>query len=276
YLLDEEARGRIEFLTFSRYNLRKFGAVKFLLGAAPGEIISFADSDVYFRPGWLEASIRVLEAFPEAGQVSALPTIDRMWEHCDNTRAAVQGREDLQVEKGDGLVPARYVHAHRVSIGKTVRQYDQSVGPREDIRIRRGDTSAYVSAQDFQFTTTRDVVDTLGTLQIESEDEFYDPIYSPVFEKRVDEKGFWRLSTERYLIHHIGNRLPKPDALAEEERWIFEDADLAEADAPASTADGGLHDDGLGQRIRHRIRTSRYGRRLLKRINAATYSLLYE
>lgn len=264
YLKTERDAGRIQFLIFSEYNLRKLGAVKFMLAAAPGEIISVADSDVYFMPGWLEATLQVMDAFPEAGQVSALPTADKAFESCDHTYEAISTDPTIRVKKGPNLIPQHFIDAHRVSIGKTPEQYARSCGRREDTLVTRGDVSAFVSAQDFQFTTTRRVVDAVGGLEVRHPDEYFDPVYSPVFEARVDQKGFLRLSTTDYLIHHIGNKMPD---LAEGLDWIFQEGLKASSPKP---------EQKQSRTLKRRLFRNRYSRRLLKRINVFTYALLYE
>jgi glycosyltransferase involved in cell wall biosynthesis len=51
WLLNEHRGGRIQYLYLSAKNLGKGGAWNQIFGAAPGEILSYADSDVHFFPG---------------------------------------------------------------------------------------------------------------------------------------------------------------------------------------------------------------------------------
>ena len=37
----------------------------YLFSVAPGEIISFTDSDVYFKKGWLDATIKLFSVFKD-------------------------------------------------------------------------------------------------------------------------------------------------------------------------------------------------------------------
>lgn len=264
YLIESHEAGKIQFLFLSKYNLRKIGALKILLAAAPGEIISFADSDVYFLPGWLDSTLEVLEAFPEAGQVSALPTSDRIGQFTASTLKGITADSALKVERGFNLVPEEYREAHRTSIGKTKEQYAEALKGKEELLITRNGVSAYASAQDFQFTTTRSVIEAIGPLILKDKSEYFDPLYSPVFEARADEKGFWRLATTDYLIHHIGNRMPSS---VHGNTWIFQD------DRPsASLSRPSVNRPGLRSRIFQSPRV----RRLLKRLNTWSYSKLYE
>ena len=54
-------------------------------------------------------------------------------------------------------------------------------------------------------------------LVITRDEDYYDPIYSPILEKKLDENGWWQLSTIDYLIHHMGNQIPDFEA---ELPWI--------------------------------------------------------
>ncbi len=264
YLLDTQSTGGIQFLFFSNYNLRKIGALRMLLGAAPGEIISYADSDVYFLPGWLGATLKVLATFPEAAQVTALPTSDRIGQFTNSTLRGITQDHSLHIKRGYDLVPERFKEAHRLSIGKTKEQYAETLTGKEEVLITRNGVSAYASAQDFQFTTTRKALDAIGPLVLRSSGEYFDPVYSPAFEARADERGFWRLSTSDYLVHHIGNRMPSK---GDGDDWIFRGAP-PRASAPTSAARG----TGFTSRL---LRSPRV-RGVLKRVNAVSYSLLFE
>jgi glycosyltransferase involved in cell wall biosynthesis len=57
YLINEQDKGRIQYLFLSEKNLGKGGAWNIMLAGAPGEIIAYADSDCLFYPGgWLNRS----------------------------------------------------------------------------------------------------------------------------------------------------------------------------------------------------------------------------
>ena len=49
--------------------------MNWILAALPNEFIGFSDGDVLFRPGWLEKSLEILQAFPTAGLVSVQPCL---------------------------------------------------------------------------------------------------------------------------------------------------------------------------------------------------------
>ncbi len=73
YLVQEKESGRIQYLILSEKNLGKGGAWNIIFGGAPGEIISYTDSDVLFHPQWLKKSVELLETYPNVGMVTARP-----------------------------------------------------------------------------------------------------------------------------------------------------------------------------------------------------------
>ncbi len=265
YLLLLQRVGKIQTLTLSTHNLKKLGAMDFLFANAPGEFVAFVDSDVYLLPGWLEESIAVLRTFPEAGQVTALPTIDKRAKYVQSTLRGLETAQDVTIERGN-LVPAACIESHRLSIGRERVDYLANAGPGEDIRITRKEVSAYVSAQDFQFTTRREIIRQVLPLEVRNPGEYYDPIYSPVFEAKIDEYGWWRLSTTHYLAHHMGNCLPNlTDELAGLNAGIASSAQPALSSETASITSWRGH-----------ILKSRPVRGLLKRLYTCAYTLLFE
>lgn len=268
YLFQAQKEGLIQYLIFSRDNLRKLGALDFLLHVAPGDIISFTDSDVFFLPGWLDETLKILESFPEAGQITALPTADRGSHYCSSTLKGVAHDKTLTVQRGE-LISKEYIQAHAVSLGETWDSYQKRLIGREDVLITRNGIQALVSAQDFQFTTTRRVVQSVLPLRLENPEHYYDPLYSPVFEAKLDEVGYWRLATTNYLVHHMGNHIPN---LQKELPWLSE--------LPMENSKGMERFATIQERKKitkeRRVFQNRHIRRALKWINTLSYRLLYE
>lgn len=260
YLSGLKEEGLIQYLILSDRNFRKLGALDFLLRAAPGEFVAYADSDVYFLPGWLERSLEVMRAFPQAGMVSALPTVDKAEKFLASTLAGIASDPSVTIEKGANLVPEAFIRAHQLSLGKnpTPLLYAE----RTDMRLTRSGVSAFLSAQDFQFLTCREVIERVLPLRGDDEDLSYDPIYSPVFEAKVDRAGFWRLSTADYLVHHMGNSVP--DLQSE----LAEIAPGLSLSADASSAVKSKKVGGLWQ--------SHLLRKVLKRLHTWSYRKLFE
>ncbi len=262
YLLDLRQQGRIQYLTLSTYNLRKLGALDYLLATAPGEYIAFADSDVYFLPGWLEESIKVLETFPEAGAVTALPlAASNVPVHRRSFFEKMQADASVQVETGL-FIPDAYITAHRNSLGKSPENY-ANTHDRMDVRLTRQDVPAYLAGADFQFTARTDLVRQFLPLTKNYTGETFDPIYSPVLETRFAAAGYEGFSTIEYLVHHMGNQLPD---LPAELPWVNWAAHPIAR--PTLAADRKKKPHWFWGRARVR--------RLLQRLNTAVYRLLYE
>jgi hypothetical protein len=209
-----------------------------------------------------------METFREAGQVTALPTVDKSSENCETTLRDAEQHPQTQVSVGEDLIPNEYIEAHRLSLGLTSEQYAERLRDRRDVLLTRNGVSAYVGAQDFQFTTRKEVVLKVLPLEVRDRDEYYDPIYSPVFEAKINELGYWRLSTTGYYVHHMGNRVPD---FRKEMPWLSYDP-LVSLETK-SRSDPSIKQSRPLQR---RILRNRYVRRGLKWLNVLTYRWLCE
>ena len=203
YLLGMLDAGQVARLILSERNLGKTGAWNQLFAGINSRYVAYADSDVYFLPGWFERSREILDEFPRAGMVTAQPIPGDLSQHCDSTLAGSRDDLSVQVEEGSDLIPEHYVDSHRRGLGDSEEQYAARVHRRRDVRLRRGDVQAFVSASHFQFLTRSEILDTVFPL----------PTHRPlgddrVFDERLDSGGIWRLSTVDYLVHHLGNRRP--------------------------------------------------------------------
>ena len=255
-LLDYHRKGWIQFLILSQENLGKVGAWNLLFTSAPGEIVTFCDSDVYFMRDWLEESKRILEAFPEAGMVTAQPiaggdlAITRNGTAILKTNAAL-ARQGL-------LIPETYLRTHLQALGAPPGEYERRMQNRNDLLIARDSVKAYATASHFQFATRKQVLKKLFPVAAEL------PLGADLqFDNEMLDLGFWRLSTEKYLAHHMGNRLPD---LKGEIPWPFEPS--PEPRGQSRTAVAASHAKGrIG---------NKHLRSLLKRINSLTWHLLYE
>lgn len=260
YLSGLKEEGLIQYLILSDRNFRKLGALDFLLRAAPGEFVAYADSDVYFLPGWLERSLEVMRAFPQAGMVSALPTVDKSDRFVASTLAGAAKDPSVTLEQAPNLVPEAFIRAHQLSLGKDPTPLLSA--ERIDTRLARSGVSAFLSAQDFQFLTRREVINRVLPLTNPSTDLAYDPIYSPIFESKVDQAGFWRLSTADYLVHHMGNTVPD---------LASELAEITSRIAPMPSSAVPSQSKKLA-----RLWQNRWLRKVLKRLHTWSYRKLFE
>jgi glycosyltransferase involved in cell wall biosynthesis len=200
YLQEAHLEGKIQYLVLSEKNIGKAGAWNFIFGAAPGEYVAYADSDVYHFPGWLEPQIQLLEAFPQAGMVTGMP----MWTPAEYSMATVEWAEsnpEVSVERGKFL-PWEDYWRHARSLGAEeakARVHFESV---EDVTLLYQGQRYYIGAAHFQFVARKAALQSV--LPIPSE--------RPMGQVRLldialNERGYLRFCTPDWWVQHMGNTL---------------------------------------------------------------------
>lgn len=259
WLEERFAEREIDQLFLSRRNLGKVGAWNLLFAAAGGELVAYTDSDVYFLPGWLEATRALFDAYPQAGAVTAQAMSRDLSLLCRSTLEGAAADPETEWQEGEDLVPARFVASHLCGLGETPERFARRIPRRRDVRLRRRGVEAFASSAHFQFTSPREVLRSLFPLPTSV--PFGD---DNVFDARLDEAGYWRLSTLDYFVHHMGNRLLDADA---ELPWL-DPSRLRVAVTPPRRGPAPA-------RPGRRILESRPMRRILKAIHRRSYELLY-
>lgn len=200
YLIDARNQGKIQYLILSDKNIGKAGAWNMIFNAAPGEFIAYADSDVYFYPGWLKPQIDVLKTFPNAGMVTGMP----LWSPEEFSTSTIRWAEenpDVKLERGKFL-PWEDYWRHARSLGMDEVEAQEGYHGCEDICLLKGDQRYYVGAAHFQFVARKDVLQTVLPI----------PSRKPMGEVRLldialNQKGYLRLATENLWVRHLGNTL---------------------------------------------------------------------
>ncbi len=249
YLQAEREAGRIRYLVLSEKNVGKAGAWNFIFGAAPGEYVAYADSDVYFYPGWLEALLRIAETFPEVGMVTGLPLLTP-GEYNTATVAWAEKTPGVQVERG-ALIPWDDFWRHTAPLGSSEGRARQFYAANPAVRLTYRGLTAYAGAGHFQFLAPKAALQSALPL----------PTDRPMgnvraLDEAINARGFLRLSTPEWWVQHLGNTL---------DGW--------EGEAAPSQAAAPL-------RGRHTPRGSGLWRfpplrRALSWLNAKTFELLY-
>ncbi len=208
YLTQAQEQGRIQYLVLSDKNVGKGGAWNFIFQAAPGEFIAYADSDIYFRQGWLERSLEILAAFPRAGMVTARP-LRTPQEFYTRTLEWARQQADVLIEEGQFL-PWEVYREHVLSLGTSDEQARQWYASRQDIRLMRNGVCAHVSAAHFQFTAPKAVLAQFIPFDMERP---MGQVRS--LDEQMNQAGYLRLCTCEPLVKHVGNRLEGEVSLVE-------------------------------------------------------------
>jgi hypothetical protein len=201
HLVRAQASGEIDYLFLSEKNLGKGGAWDVAFLAAPGEIIAYADGDVYFRPGWLTSAMDILEAYPNTGMVSSRPLRTKPGLTGATLRWA-DGDKDVEVQRGS-FVPWEVFREHDVALGQEEEDVRRRYQETEDIRLRYRGVEAFVGAVHWQFVGRKETLRTALPLSLDR------PMGQVrELDERLDRAGFLRLMTTEPLVQHMGNSVP--------------------------------------------------------------------
>jgi len=199
YLKEASDQGKIQYLVLSDTNIGKIGAWNFMFGAAAGEYIVFADGDVAFRPGWLSASLKLFETFPNVGMVTARPLRSPM----EFSSATLDWARQAGVLEEGRFLDWETFWEHVESLGRDEAESRIDYATGNEYRLNLGGQTAFVGATHFQFMARHDVLKKIIPL----------PSEQPMRGERaldiaINEMGLLRLTTDRPLVQHMGNIPP--------------------------------------------------------------------
>lgn len=209
YLLEASRQGRIQYLVLSDTNIGKIGAWNYLFSAAQGKYVVFADGDILFRPGWLQASLDLFETFPNVGMVTARPLSTPME---FSTSTLEWARQNGVLEEGQFIAWETY-QEHVRSLGVDEAEVRQKYESRLDYRLAFGGKTAFVGATHFQFMARSEVLRKFLPLQSEQ------PMRGErTLDIAINTNGYLRLTTPEAYVVHLGNRLTSPVKPAEKRK----------------------------------------------------------
>jgi hypothetical protein len=199
YLQDASDQGKIQYLVLSDTNIGKIGAWNYMFGAAQGEYVVFSDGDVEFRPGWLSASLDVFNTFPNVGMVTARPLRGPI-EFSSATLEWVK-KQGIALEHGS-LIDINTNIEHGLSIGLSEDLIRANHPTENDYRLTLNGKVSYIGSAHFQFMARRDTLRRIIPLPSEQ------PMRGErALDNKINEMGLLRLTTDRPLVRHLGNRI---------------------------------------------------------------------
>ena len=209
YLIEEQIRGAIQYLLFSRKNLGKGGAWNIIFDGAPGEVIAYCDGDALFYTGWLEKSMEILEKYPKVGMVTARPMRTNT-ELFTSTLKWAQSEKSVQLEKGS-FIPFDEFHDFASTMGYSEEKIDEIYQSTTDYRLTYKGVKAFAGANHFQFIGWKKTLQSLLPLDMQK------PIGQvKQLDEKLNQKGYLRLMTAQPLVQNMSNRVPvgKKEVLA--------------------------------------------------------------
>jgi glycosyltransferase involved in cell wall biosynthesis len=200
YLNEAHREQKIQYLVLSDKNIGKSGAWNFIFGSAPGAIIVYADSDVFFYRGWLEALLHVLDLSDKVGMVTGMPLLNPE-EYFSSTIAWAEAEPDARLERGQ-LLPWEDYWRHAGSLGNDEAKARTYYEAHDALRLTLHGEQFYLGAGHFQFAARREVLQQVLPL----------PSQRPMGQVRaldeaINRLGYLRLSTTRWWVQHLGNNL---------------------------------------------------------------------
>ena len=200
YLLEEHLAGRIQFLVLSEKNLGKGGAWDVIFTAAPGEVIAYTDSDALFFKGWLEASLEILNTFPNVGMVTSRPFRTRPFLYT-KTLDWANSEPIAVIEKGQ-IIPWQNFLDFDLSLGGNELEIRQRYNETEDVMITYRGVSAMAGASHWQFVARKEILVKFVPFQMDR------PMGQVLrLDESINNAGYLRLMTSTPYAMNLSNTL---------------------------------------------------------------------
>lgn len=200
FLTDAQDEGKIQYLMLSEKNMGKGGAWNMMLKAAPGEIIAYADNDVFFYPGWLSKSVQILEHFPRVGMVTSRPYRTDPASYASTVKWAEE-TPGVELRRGKFLSFEDF-SAFEMSLGATEEIARLRYNASEDVRLTYQGLTVQAGASHWQFVGYKSVIEEFLPFSMDR------PMRQvKQLDQRMNEAGYLRLMPVEILAQNISNRL---------------------------------------------------------------------
>jgi glycosyltransferase involved in cell wall biosynthesis len=193
--------GKIQYLILSSQNIGKIGAQKILFNAAPGEIVAYTDDDIFFLPGWLEESLKIMDTFPNVGIVGSYYVRSHR-AYGVNTASEFAKQPGVEVQHGK-IIDRQWEQHYIDNMGRTWERYNQEVEGLEDTVLKYKGVEAYVASWHLQYIAQkRALLEALPNI-------WGGQMMGQMVEldAAVDKLGYMRLSTRQPMTRLLGNTL---------------------------------------------------------------------
>ena len=197
---DLQEEGIIDVVVRSRVNIGKPSAMRWLFWIAPGEIIAYSDDDMFFLPGWLDESIKVLEHFPNVGCVSAYPFRPQAQVVENLNVSTLKWAEEHAVVTREDHIPEWWNRLTILGVGRDWNEYVKMSGDLLEYVVEYEGMKALIQGHHCQFIGRR-------VNLISVPDGGTDKLMGNMllFDKLMDNMGLLRLNTYGGYAMHVGN-----------------------------------------------------------------------
>ncbi|PKO17695.1 MAG: hypothetical protein CVU39_04225 [Chloroflexi bacterium HGW-Chloroflexi-10] len=203
-LLELQQAGKIDWLISSTENLGKTGALNWIFASMPNEWICFADSDMLFRPGWLEASWQINKNFPNCGMIGAQFIYPDRVEDKGNTkfRKTQDSRYEFSQYFPEKWMVTEYCRARGIP---EERWENLMNAPFDRVLDSASGTEALLGGNSHQqYLAKKEVLKKILPLpdlfQLSREEDTYQDV-------KIDQLGYLHLTTTRPYLYHMGNTI---------------------------------------------------------------------
>jgi len=202
YLLEEHLSGRIQYLILSEKNLGKGGAWDIIFPAAPGEVIAYSDSDALFSPGWLEASLEILNTYPNVGMVTSRPFRTRE-ELMSGTLDWARSDPEAQLAEGQ-LLPWSTFLEFNLSLGAAEDDIRKTYNETRDFQVTYRGVTAQIGASHWQFVAHKYVLLKFTPFQMDR------PMGQVLrLDEAMNAAGYLRLMPAQPYVMNMSNTVPQ-------------------------------------------------------------------